>query len=225
MKLLVLDTSTQVCAIALSEDTQLVADCRLNLKNVHNEKLVGLIEQLTREVHWPIQEISAIGITRGPGSFTGLRIGVSAAKGLAFSLNIPLLSVYTLDVLAQQVSLWSGPVCVLIKAREHKAYAGFYHSESGRVRRNSDFQLLDVTELPNLLKEKTLVVSNPANWFPVDVEKMVPASHEYSLPQPLVLAKLVYDKYQKEEFENLDSFEPFYLLEFQPKKKAYYGIE
>ena len=84
MKLITIDTANETCGVALTEDTQLVTDFRINKKNVHNERLVSTIQQLLGGVGWQLSDLEGIIFSKGPGSFTGLRIGISVSKGLSF---------------------------------------------------------------------------------------------------------------------------------------------
>ena len=117
MKILAIDTATDILGIALTEDTELINESRLNLKRAHSEKLLFTVDKILNESQVTINELDAIAVSIGPGSFTGLRIGLAAVKGLAFATNLPVVSVPTLDALASQPRFYPFQICPLIKAQ------------------------------------------------------------------------------------------------------------
>ncbi len=163
MKLLTIDTATETCGVALTEDTQLVADFRINKKNVHNERLVSTIQQLLGGVGWQLSDLEGIIFSKGPGSFTGLRIGISVSKGLSFSLGIPIVGVNTLDALAFGAPAWANKICAVIKAREKEIYFSLYEKSLTSFEICSQYEIIHLEKLPEKLDGKTLVVSNPAD--------------------------------------------------------------
>ena len=224
MKLLTIDTATETCGVALTEDTQLVADYRINQKNVHNEKLVSTIQHLLADVGWPLSDLEGIVFSKGPGSFTGLRIGISVSKGLSFSLGIPIVGVNTLDALAFGAPNWANKICAVIKAREKEVYFALYEKSLTSFERCSEYEIIHLEKLPKKLNSKTLVVSNPAELVSsADNTETVTAPREYSLLKPLIIAELGFKKFQANEIENPETAEPFYLKDFTPKRKVYYA--
>ncbi|MFQ5823137.1 MAG: tRNA (adenosine(37)-N6)-threonylcarbamoyltransferase complex dimerization subunit type 1 TsaB [bacterium] len=225
MKILAVETATNVCGVALSDDNHLIAEYRLNHKNVHNEKLVSAIQCLTKDAKWGLEELNGIAVSIGPGSFTGLRIGITVCKGLAYILEIPLVAVNTLDALAYQAHLWSGHICSVIKAREGEVYFALYKKSPEMFRRCSDYQIILTKELSDFIKERTLIVSIPYKGLSTLTNNKVElAPPETSMIAPFTIAQLGYIKFQKKELEDLESLEPFYLKEFAPERKVYYGV-
>ena len=224
MKLLTIDTATETCGVALTEDTQLVADFRINKKNVHNERLVSTIQQLLGEVSWQLSDLEGIIFSKGPGSFTGLRIGISVSKGLSFSLGIPIVGVNTLDALAFGAPAWANEICAVIKAREKEVYFSLYEKSLTSFEICSGYEMIHLEKLPEKLNSKTLVVSNPADLISSAMKKeTVIAPPEYSLLKPLTIAELGFKKFEVNEVENPETVEPFYLKDFTPKRKVYYA--
>ena len=103
MKYLTIDTTTKVTAVSLAEDGHLIAESFLHTAKTHSERLIPMLDQLLTAASWTLQELEMIGVVRGPGSFTGIRIGIATAQGLAQVLKLPLLAVLSLDALA-----WAG---------------------------------------------------------------------------------------------------------------------
>lgn len=222
MRLLAITTATDVCGIALTENNQQVAEYVLNRKNVYNEKLISAIQNLVAEAGWQLTDLSGLALVTGPGSFTGLRIGLAAAKGLAFVLDIPVLSVNSLDALAQAVNFWSGRICVVIKARATEVYFGLYEKDSEILRRCGDYRIMPLREAIENLSERTFVVCpTELAMENLDSEKIVWAPADYRVIRPFTVAQMGYEKLLKKETADLDSLEPFYLKDFEPKRKVY----
>lgn len=223
MRLLAIDTATELCAVALTKGPELVAEYRLNRKNMHNEKLVQAVQQIAADADWPLNTLDGIAVSIGPGSFTGLRIGLSVVKGLAFSLDVPVAAVNTLDALAFGNYFWSGQVCAVIKARQEELYVARYDN-GDPFRRISDYEIITNSEFGELLQKPALVVPNPVRL--VDV---LQSSHALfappaaSLASAFKIAQLGYEKFLAKEIEDAEMLEPFYLKEFQPKKKRDYA--
>ena len=223
MKILGIDTSTDICGIALTEDRILITEFRSNIKQAHAEKIIHTIDRVLNDVHLKLNEIDGIAISIGPGSFTGLRIGLAAVKGLAFATKLPVVSVPSLDALASQAYFWRDQICPLIKAQADEAYTALYHFQTGRLIRNSDYQLITLNSLHDFINQKTLIVNsgmkNLQDFINEDLEKSVEiAPPEYSMTSGLSVAILGFDKFYRQEIEDIDKLEPFYLKDFKAKK-------
>ena len=222
MKVLAIDTATELCGVALSQDGNLLAEYRLNLKTVHNEKLVTLIQTLLNDVGWLIEMVSVIGVSIGPGSFTGLRIGLSAAKGLAFSLQKPIVAVNTLDVLASGIPYWDGEIATVLPARDGEIYLATYR-QGEKLQLQSGYQIIPVAEFDAAIKPNTLVAAAPATLLrQLSAGNMIAAAPHLCLSQPSTVARLAAAKFEMGEVEDVARLEPFYLKEFEPKTKKYY---
>ena len=226
MKVLAIDTAMDVCGVALAENDSLVADGRLYQKNVHNERLIAMIETLLQNATWQLSDLQGIALSIGPGSFTGLRIGASVAKGLAYSLEIPVVEVNSLDVLATGVRQFQGKISAMMKARENEAYFALYESDGRDIERISDYKIVLLEELKEELSEKTWVVSHPVDLLEQNENDFVfCVNRRSSLSRPSVVAELGYEKFMKNDIADLESFEPFYMKEFIPKRKVYKEFE
>jgi len=126
MKYLTIDTTTKVTAVALAEDEKMIGEGFLHTTKTHSERIIPMLDQLLTAAAWKLQDLNMIGVVRGPGSFTGIRIGIATAQGLAQVLNIPLISVVSLDALA-----WAGKgrteeVVPILDARKNEWYTARY---------------------------------------------------------------------------------------------------
>lgn len=224
MKFLAVDTATEVCGVALADEGNIIAEVRLNQRNVHNEKLLDLIQIVTDQVAWPLSDLDGIVYSKGPGSFTGLRIGMTVCKGLAYALNKPLIGINTMDAFAYAVLQWPGPVAVYLKARQNEGYFALYKKTLDDLKRISDYQIVPLNDIATHLNEQTLVVSVPSDFISgADVQNVKLPPPHYSLLQPWAFLELALEKWHKKAFEDPDVAEPFYLKDFQPKRKTYYG--
>jgi len=200
----------------------LLFDCRLNKRNIHNEKLVGIIQQAIRDIDWKLTDLNGIVVSIGPGSFTGLRIGISVSKGLSFSLGIPIAGVNTLDAFAQAGSFWPGKVCVVIKARENELYTASFTFEP-QLQRLSNYEIVTIEDFGTGENKDTLVVANPFSITQLlQTKNLRIAPEEYSISNLYNIAVLGLEKFEQKNLPTSEKLEPFYLKDFQPKKKKYY---
>jgi len=219
VKILAIDTATTVCGLAVAEGGRLLAEYRLVRGNIHNERLVGAIEPLLDDLSWTLEQVDGFAVSIGPGSFTGLRIGLAVASGLAFSLGKPLAAVNTLDAFASGVDFWPGQVCVALAARASEVYAAVYENAE-MLERKSDYLLIRTEELAELVHENTLLVSSPIGLekeLALRCGKIAPA--HYSISSAANVARLGLGNFEQGNDVELNSLEPFYLKDFVPKQK------
>lgn len=126
MLLLAIDTSTSVCGVALATGEGLLGEYNLDIRKDHSQRLMPMVDRLLRDCRAVPGDLGGIAVTCGPGSFTGIRIGVATARGLAQGLGIPVVGVPTLDVLAAQFPFQEGLVCPLLDARRQEVYTALY---------------------------------------------------------------------------------------------------
>jgi tRNA threonylcarbamoyladenosine biosynthesis protein TsaB len=147
MRVLALETSTRAGGVALLDGDHLIAEYTLSAPTTHSERLMGTVDRLLGDAGWTIGQIEGLAVSIGPGSFTGLRIGVSTAKGLALALGIPLVGVPTLDALAAALPHAVDPVCPILDAKKGEVYASLFHWEAGRMVRDWEYLALTPEEL------------------------------------------------------------------------------
>lgn len=225
MKILGIDTATDICGIALTEDKTLITEFRSNIKRAHAEKIIDAIDRVLSDAHLKPNEIDGIAISIGPGSFTGLRIGLAAVKGLALATSLPVVAVPSLDALALQAFFWRDQICPLVKAQADEAYAARYHFQNSRLIQDSDYQLVTLDSLHDLIKQKTLVLNfgmkNLPNFIRGEMAKLVEvAPPEYSIASGYYVAISGFDKFTHQQIEDIEKLEPFYLKDFKAKKKS-----
>jgi tRNA threonylcarbamoyladenosine biosynthesis protein TsaB len=133
VRLLAVETSTLTGAVALLEAGTLVAESRVNITVTHGERLMAAIDALLRAARWGLGDVGGFAVAVGPGSFTGLRIGLSTVKGLAFATGRPVAGVPTLDALAWALPFCAYPVCPVLDARKDEVYTALYRTLEGRL--------------------------------------------------------------------------------------------
>ena len=212
--ILQIETATKNCSVALSKDGQTVI-CKEIAESgySHAEKLHIFIEEILLEAQLQFKDLSAIAVSQGPGSYTGLRIGVSAAKGLCYSLNIPLLAIDTLEALARKLVVQNGVIIPMIDARRMECYTAVFDVHYQKVRtvqseiidENSFGELEDIIHFvgDGATKCKTVL---SADKFVYHDEMIFPSANEMSA--------IAYDKYKKNDTVDVAYFEPFYLKDF-----------
>ena len=161
MRILAIDTSTPVGSIAIVEGALLRAQHILNISATHNQRLLPGIDRILMETEWSLNDMDALSVSLGPGSFTGLRIGISIAKGLAWATGKPLAGVPTLDALAANVPFVSHPICPVLDARKGEVYTALYRQVDKQVpERCTPYMALNPEKLVDLISEKTVVVGD-----------------------------------------------------------------
>ena len=151
MKILSVDTSATAASVALSEEGKLIGETFINTSLTHSQTLIPMVEQLLNNTKTEISDIDAIAVNAGPGSFTGVRIGVAAVKGLAFANNIPCVSVSTLESMAYNFLSTDCIVCAVMDARCSQVYNALFEIKNGVVTRLCDDRALSLDDLKNEL--------------------------------------------------------------------------
>ncbi|WP_295986933.1 tRNA (adenosine(37)-N6)-threonylcarbamoyltransferase complex dimerization subunit type 1 TsaB [uncultured Algibacter sp.] len=210
-----IETATTNCSVSLSKEGKTIVLKEDNDKSYsHAERLHVYIDEVLKEANINSNKLDAISVSKGPGSYTGLRIGVSAAKGLCFALDKPLISIPTLDALAHQVKMDDGIIVSMLDARRMEVYSAIYDSNYNEIR-ETQAQILDETSFNDYLEkgkvyfigngvEKTKTLINHTNA--IFIEDKLPSANDMSL--------LADTKYKKNDTEDIAYFEPYYLKDF-----------
>jgi len=225
-KILNIETSTQVCSVALSVDGKTTALLETNTESSHARQITVFAEQLMFKAGLNFQDLDAIAVSKGPGSYTGLRIGVSTAKGFCYSLDKPLISVGTLQSLAagmiQQLTAEGGNpenflFCPMIDARRMEVYTALYDNKLHEVRKIKA-EIIDENSFADFFKQdKPLIfVGYGAAKCKETLMKVSPNAifREEFLASATYMAPLAEEKFKAGEFEDTAYFEPFYLKDF-----------
>lgn len=212
MNLLAIETATLVCGAALSKGETLVIEYRSVLKNAHGRLLTRAVEGLLADAGWRLADLDAIAVSIGPGSFTGLRIGLAFAKGVAMAQEIPLVAVPTLAALAAQAPLNRGLIAPLLRSRADEYYLGLYErTAEGDVER-APVHIVRWPEIAAAVPPEALLIGQgpqhplPAGYHAAPAWQALLGAH--------TIARLGYQRLQQGAGDPPDLLEPLYLQEF-----------
>lgn len=213
--ILSIETSTTNCSVSLSKDGKtFVLKEDYNDSYSHSERLHIYIDEVLKEANLQGSNLDAIAISKGPGSYTGLRIGVSTAKGLCFALEKPLVSVATLKALAHQIKIEKGVIVPMLDARRMEVYSAVFNSEHNQTR-ETQAQILDAASFNEYLeKGKVYFIGNGVEKTKTLITHPNAIFVENKLPSANEMSKLAFDKYKKNDIEDIAYFEPYYLKDF-----------
>ena len=219
-----IETATTNCSVSIAKDGETIVLKEDNDKSYsHAERLHVYIDSALKEAGITSADLSAIAISKGPGSYTGLRIGVSAAKGLCFALDKPLIAVPTLEALAKQAPVDRGVVVAMLDARRMEVYSAIYDSNYNEIR-TTEAQILDENAFAeNLQNGKVYFIGNGVEKTKTLITNPNAVFIEDKLPSANEMSALAYKKYQSNNFEDVAYFEPYDLKDFvalKPKAKT-----
>ena len=219
--LLAIETTTKNCSVALFENSKLLQFKEQNSDEyLHAEQLTFFIEEVVEKSNITLKEIDGIVLSKGPGSYTGLRIGTSTAKGFCYSLDIPLISVSTLKAMAFVMSKKEDYkfYCPMIDARRMEVFASIYDQSNNEVR-EIRADIVDEYIYAQFLQDKVLffgdgalkckaIINNPNAHF---IDGVFPSAKDMGI--------LGFEKFANKDFEDIAYFEPYYLKDFVAGKK------
>lgn len=162
MRVLAIETSTLAGGVALLDGDRVRGEYLLDVRATHSERLMPAIDRLLRDAGWAAADVQGLAVAVGPGSFTGLRIGLSAVKGLALALGIPIAAVPTLDAMAATLPFAELPVCPVLDARKGEVYCSLYRWDGREMRREWDYLALAPEALEARLAEPVIVLGDGA---------------------------------------------------------------
>ena len=174
MRVLALETSTLAGGVALVDGEATVAEYTLNVRLTHSERLLSAVDRVLTDAGWTPGDLGGIAVAVGPGSFTGLRIGLSTAKGLAFASSLPIAPVPTLDAMASTLPFAALPVCPVVDARRDEVYACRYRWDGAAMVQEWEYLALTPAELAARLDEPVILLGEPAAAIPSPWIRRVP---------------------------------------------------
>ncbi|MEO5600742.1 MAG: tRNA (adenosine(37)-N6)-threonylcarbamoyltransferase complex dimerization subunit type 1 TsaB [Cyclobacteriaceae bacterium] len=219
--ILSLETSSDVCSVALHDGGRLMAEAEIHEPQSHSARLALLIKDILATANFSSKDLNAVAITKGPGSYTGLRIGTSTAKGLCYALDIPLISVGSLELLAYQASGDNSAhalLCPMIDARRMEVYCLVTNHRLEIVQPVSAMVIDQASFQELLTNHKMLFFGNGANKCKEVLHHVNAGYLDNIFPLAATLGLMAESKYRDGVFEDLNSFKPFYLKEFVAKK-------
>lgn len=230
MRILLIETATQVCSVAIAEGGRIVAKRESEEPNAHSSHLAPFIDEMLHELNIAAKDIDAVCVSSGPGSYTGLRIGVSSAKGICYALGIPLISVPTLLGMAalyyRQHPEYHGMVCPMIDARRMECYTMIVENETLNIIKDTQADVitegiyneyLDRGEVvfigDGAEKTRSVLGTHPNARYDADFRLLAEG-----------MLSMAEEKLQRGDTEDVAYFEPFYLKDFVAKKSVVHGL-
>ena len=162
MKILAIETSTYSGSIAVVSDEIILGEYYFNIGPAHTEKLVPSINWLLGELNLEKTDLTGVAVSLGPGSFTSLRVGISTAKGICYSLGIPLVGVSSLKVLAMNLPFAASNICPVIDARRGEVFTAIFRSNNGEIERLTEDMVISPEKLVDIIKDNTIFIGDGA---------------------------------------------------------------
>ena len=227
MKLLVLDSSGLVASVALIEDDQLIAEYTTGNKLTHSQTLLPMLDEVIKRTSFEIEDIDAVAVAKGPGSFTGLRIGAATAKGLGLALDKPIIPVSTVDGLAYQLFGTSMIICPMMDARRKQVYTGFYRFEGSEMKVLKEQCAQSVEDTLIQLREYNEPVVFLGDGVPVYKEEILEKMGDLAIFAPAhanrqraaAVGALAQVYFAQGIYESADEFVPEYLRKSQAERE------
>ena len=221
MKILHLESSSKNCSVAISDDENLLCLCEEVSENFkQSESLHVFVKWALEGAGLELKQLDAVSLGKGPGSYTGLRIGAAAAKGFCFSLNLPLIAINSLETMVFPF-LNSSYDCVipLVDARRMEVYCAVYDGVSGNEIQPTEAKILDENSFKEFKNKKILFVGDGVIKAKEILQLPQAAYNSQIYPSAQYLVNAAVEKFNNNDFEDIAYFEPFYLKDFQGVKK------
>ena len=225
MIVLGIDTCSSVCGVALVEDKLTISQFLINIPNYHDEKLTLMVKNLFKIASLNLKDIDAISVAIGPGSFTGIRIGMSLAKGLSLAHDKPLIGVSTLDALAYKLRglidfFDTDKVCSVIDAKRDEIYFSIYHLKNS-LERIYNYDCKTIEEFYNVINEKVIFIGDAVpkirNYEKLKSNFFIEG--DLNLNDPSIIAQIGSEKLFNNMIDDINLIEPLYIKDFNPKIK------
>lgn len=222
MKILGIDTSTMAASVAVIEDNKLICEYTINTKKTHSQKLMPMIENMLKESDLSIKDIDLVGVCIGPGSFTGLRIGMATAKAIAHVNELPIIGVTSLEMLAANMNLCDKKICSILDAQRSQVYTAKFEYNKDKLVQIEDVDVIEIDKLLEdiSLKQEEYILIGEAVYKYEDKIKdidniLVPAS-SHNMTKASSLCALVKEKYDSgEKTDSCYTINPMYIRKSQ----------
>ncbi|HYG39474.1 MAG TPA: tRNA (adenosine(37)-N6)-threonylcarbamoyltransferase complex dimerization subunit type 1 TsaB [Cytophagales bacterium] len=221
--ILSLETTTEVCSVSIHGEEMLLSYVETHISKSHSEKITLQIDQVLALSNLSIKEIDAIAVSKGPGSYTGLRVGVSTAKGLCMALEKPLLAINSLEAMALEVSFGLTEemlLCPMLDARRMEVYCAMYNKDLILKSETSALILEEISFSNKLNDHKVLFFGSGAEKFKRIIKSRNAFFIDGIYPKAKFIGLLAKKSFDNQLFEDLHLFEPFYLKDFVLTKKS-----
>lgn len=219
--ILSLETSAKVCSVAIHDDAKLIITSEIHIEQSHASKLAVLVDEVKTKAGIELNQLSAVAVSSGPGSYTGLRIGTSTAKGLCYALNIPLISIGSLELLAFQMrnnNHQGAFLCPMIDARRMEVYCLITDAHL-KIIHSIEAKVIEETSFSEYLdKGEVLFFGDGSDKCKEKITHKNARFESGIYPKASQVGFMAYDKLKHSKTEDLVNFEPHYLKEFMIKQ-------
>lgn len=226
MIILSVDSSSSTATCALVKEDKILGEINLNDKKEHSVILMDLIDSLLSRCNLTLDDVDGFAISEGPGSFTGLRIGMATIKGLAFGSNKPCLAISTLDTLAYNVINFNGIICPIMDALRGNVYTNLYKNNNGKLEAMSEANCLSIEELVSILKEKNEPIIflgdglvKHKDYLLENLNNLSFAPLNSNYPKASSLGELALQLFNSGETQELNKIAPVYLRKSQAERE------
>ncbi len=218
--ILSIETTTPLCSVALHKEGQLCFSCESQEDGVHGKKLTRLIEKTLNQSGIQLSQLSAIAISNGPGSYTGLRIGLATAKGLCFGLDIPLITLHTLEILAAAWEEKSSNKLLLpmLDARRMEVYATILDPRDGSTVLHTAAVILEPNTFQEIDRQMIAFGNGAMKWRETCQHSKIEFSEAHPFPEARNMGMLAFKQFEKKAYAHIVTVEPNYLKEFMGTK-------
>ncbi len=227
MKILALDSSGLVASVAILEDDNMIAEYTVNYKKTHSQTLLPMLDEIVKMTDTNLNEIDAIAVAAGPGSFTGLRIGSATAKGLGLALDKPLIGIPTVEGMAYNLYNVTNLICPIMDARRNQTYTGLYTFVDGKftvVREQMAVGIEEIISIINALDKEVIFLGDGVTVFKNIIEEEIKVPYTFA-PAHLnkqragAIGVRAFDYYNMGKYENAAEHKPEYLRLSQAERE------
>ena len=218
-----IETSSKNCSVSVSKNGQIIGLKEQSYDEYsHSKSLHVFINEIFKEIELSPKKLSAVAVSEGPGSYTGLRIGVSAAKGICIALNIPLIAIDTMQILARKIECADGYIISAVDARRDEIYYSVFKSNNCKIPikvGKTDCMIINSDSFSNYFKSSTVnFVGNCNEKIKGFLDHKNIIFSDFMLPSANEMGIISFSRFKKSEFEDISDFQPKYLKEFGGKK-------
>jgi tRNA threonylcarbamoyladenosine biosynthesis protein TsaB len=220
MKILAIETSTWTGSIAVVDDDRLVCELTLHVEEAHSAQLMPAVDYVLKTAGIEPAKLDGFAVALGPGSFTGLRVGMSTVKGLAVAASKPVVGISTLEAMAWQFPYCPSLICPLIDARMKEVYGAWFKAIDGRIARLSEDLVLPVSSLLKDLREDALFFGSGSQRYREEIVRIAGGHAKLAWPatdgaRASIIGFLAVEKMKRGDIPNIDELEPLYVRESQ----------
>ena len=227
MKILAVDSSGLVASVALLEDENLIAEYTMNYKKTHSQTLLPMLDEIVRMTDTDLKSIDAIAVAKGPGSFTGLRIGSATVKGLGLALNKPIIGIPTVEGLAMNLYDSESLICPLMDARRNQVYTGIYKFQEGVlqvVKEQTPIGINEIIQALNLLGQKVVFLGDGVPVYRDIIGNNMEVTYSFApahvnKQRAGAIGVRAFEYYQQGRYVSAAEFEPEYLRLSQAERE------